>query len=93
MAQAEGKALIDYTFHLCITRWNEHQDQIKGMVERGFTTFKEFMIYESEGWQSDDRAMFCTLEEMRELRRHADGPRRVVAGARRAHRPAPHARS
>jgi dihydropyrimidinase len=31
-------------------------------VQRGFTTFKEFMIYESEGWQSDDRALFGTLE-------------------------------
>jgi dihydropyrimidinase len=66
MKKAEGKSLIDYTFHICITRWNEHKDQIKGMVERGFTTFKEFMIYESEGWQSDDRALFGTLEKMKE---------------------------
>jgi len=66
MKKAEGKSLIDYTFHICITRWNEHKDQIKGMVDRGFTTFKEFMIYESEGWQSDDRAMFGTLEKMKE---------------------------
>ena len=67
MLKAEGKALIDYTFHICITRWDDHKDQIRGMVDRGFTTFKEFMIYESEGWQSDDRAMFGTLEKMREL--------------------------
>jgi dihydropyrimidinase len=66
MAKADGKALIDYTFHICVTRWDEHKDQIKGMVDRGFTTFKEFMIYESEGWQSDDRAMFGTLEKKRE---------------------------
>src|ERR671925_1256211 len=65
--KAEGKSLIDYTFHICITRWDEHRHQIEGMVERGFTTFKEFMIYESEGWQSDDRALFGTLEKMREL--------------------------
>src|SRR6266550_6578672 len=38
MKKAEGKAMIDYTFHICITRWNEHKDQIKGMVDRGFTT-------------------------------------------------------
>ncbi|NNE70004.1 MAG: dihydropyrimidinase [Rhodothermales bacterium] len=67
LKKAEGKALIDYTFHICITRWDEHKDQIEGMVDRGFTTFKEFMIYESEGWQSDDRAMFGTLEKMRDL--------------------------
>jgi dihydropyrimidinase len=67
MKKAEGKSLIDYTFHICITRYREQQDQISGMVERGFTTFKEFMIYESEGWQSDDRALYGTLERMREL--------------------------
>ncbi len=67
MKKAEGKALIDYTFHICITRWDEHKEQIRGMVDRGFSTFKEFMIYESEGWQSDDRAMFGTLELMNEL--------------------------
>ena len=67
MRKAEGKALIDYTFHVCVTRWKEHKDQIAGMVERGFPTFKEFMIYESEGWQSDDRALFGTLEKMKEL--------------------------
>ena len=66
MKKAEGKAMIDYTFHICITRWNEHKDQIRGMVDRGFTTFKEFMIYKSEGWQSDDKALFGTLEKMKE---------------------------
>src|SRR5688572_26948557 len=29
--KAEGKSLIDYTFHVCITRWNDHKDQIKEM--------------------------------------------------------------
>ena len=29
MKKAEGKSLIDYTFHICITRWNEHKDHIK----------------------------------------------------------------
>src|SRR5438552_345030 len=66
MRKAEGKALVDYTFHICITRWNEHKSQIKGMVDRGFTPFKEFRIYESEGWQSDDGALFGPLEQMGE---------------------------
>jgi len=65
-AKAEDKALIDYTFHICITRWDEHQGEIGNLVDNGFTTFKEFMIYAAEGWQSDDRAMFGTLELMRE---------------------------
>jgi dihydropyrimidinase len=91
MRKAEGKALIDYTFHVCITRWAEHKDQIAGMVERGFPTFKEFMIYESEGWQSDDRAMFDTLERMREygamLLVHAESPRVLDELIARHHTP------
>ncbi len=33
----------------------------------GCPTFKEFMIYASEGWQADDRAIYNTLERCREL--------------------------
>jgi dihydropyrimidinase len=91
MKKAEGKSLIDYTFHICITRWNDHKDQIKGMVERGFTTFKEFMIYESEGWQSDDRALFGTLEKMKEygtmLLVHAESSRVLDELIARHHTP------
>jgi dihydropyrimidinase len=91
MKKAAGKSLIDYTFHICITRWNEHKDQIKGMVDRGFTTFKEFMIYESEGWQSDDRAMFGTLEKMKEygtmLLVHAESARVLDELIARHHTP------
>ncbi|MEO8578071.1 MAG: dihydropyrimidinase [Gemmatimonadales bacterium] len=91
MARANGKALIDYTFHICITRWNEHKDQIKGMVDRGFSTFKEFMIYESEGWQSDDRALFGTLEKMKEygtmLLVHAESSRVLDELIERHHTP------
>lgn len=91
MARAEGKALIDYTFHICITRWDEHKDQIRGMVDRGFTTFKEFMIYQSEGWQSDDRAMFGTLEKMKEygtmLLVHAESSRVLDELIARHHTP------
>ncbi len=89
--RAEGKALIDYTFHICVTRWDEHKDQIKGMVDRGFSTFKEFMIYESEGWQSDDRAMFGTLEKMKEygsmLLVHAESSRVLDELISRHHTP------
>jgi dihydropyrimidinase len=92
MKKAEGKSLIDYTFHICITRYNEHKDQIAGMVKRGFTTFKEFMIYESEGWQSDDRALFGTLERMKEhgamLLVHAESSRVLDELIARHHTPA-----
>ncbi len=91
MAKADGKAMIDYTFHICVTRYDEHKDQIKGMVDRGFTTFKEFMIYESEGWQSDDRALFGTLEKMKEygtmLLVHAESSRVLDELIARSHTP------
>src|SRR3954468_16391216 len=91
MKKAEGKSLIDYTFHICITKYSEQKDQIKGMVERGFTTFKEFMIYESEGWQSDDRALYGTLEKMREygtmLLVHAESARVLDELIARHHTP------
>jgi dihydropyrimidinase len=91
LRKAEGKSLIDYTFHICITRWNDHKDQIAGMVKRGFTTFKEFMIYESEGWQSDDRALFGTLEKMKEhgamLLVHAESSRVLDELIARHHTP------
>ena len=61
------------------------------MVDRGFTTFKEFMIYESEGWQSDDRALFGTLEKMREhgtmLLVHAESARVLDELIARHHTP------
>ena len=66
MRKAEGKAL--HRLHLPHLHHplGPTRTQIEGMVDRGFPTFKEFMIYESEGWQSDDRAIFNTLERMRE---------------------------
>ncbi|MCC7391592.1 amidohydrolase family protein, partial [Candidatus Sumerlaeota bacterium] len=90
--KAEGRSLIDYTFHICITNWDSHKSQIDGMVKRGFSTFKEFMIYASEGWQSDDRALFGTLEKMKEndtmLLVHAESSRVLDELIERHHTPA-----
>jgi dihydropyrimidinase len=66
-AKAEGKACVDYCFHIAITNWDRHGPEMKTLVEMGCPTFKEFMIYASEGWQSDDRAIFNTLERCRSL--------------------------
>src|ERR1700730_8130592 len=55
LARAMPKACIDYAFHLAITNWDRHGPEMATMVQRGCPTFKEFMIYASEGWQSDDR--------------------------------------
>ena len=65
-AKAEGKAAIDYSFHVCITNPKRHLTEIPALIARGLPTFKEFMIYASQGWQSDDAAIFKTLELTRE---------------------------
>ncbi len=67
MKKAERKACVDYCFHLAITEWDRHGPEMEKMVKMGCPTFKEFMIYESEGWQSDDRAIFSALEQCKKL--------------------------
>jgi dihydropyrimidinase len=65
LAKASGKSLIDYAWHLAITR-DEHLLEIEKMMELGLPTFKEFMIYESEGWNSDDARMYRTLRTLKQ---------------------------
>src|SRR5262245_13430686 len=67
MARARPKACVDYCFHMAITNWDRHGPEMEKLVGMGCPTFKEFMIYASEGWQSDDRAIFNTLERCRDL--------------------------
>ncbi len=66
-AKADGIACVDYAFHLAITNWDKQKKELSRMIELGIPTFKQFMIYEAEGWQSDDAAMFQALEAMRDL--------------------------
>jgi dihydropyrimidinase len=61
------KACIDYCFHLAITNWERQGREMEEMVGKGCPTFKEFMIYAAEGWQSDDRTIFKTLERCKDL--------------------------
>ncbi len=67
MARAKPKACVDYCFHMAITNWDRHGPEMEKMVAMGCPTFKEFMIYASEGWQADDRAIYNTLERCRDL--------------------------
>jgi dihydropyrimidinase len=67
LAKAKSKACVDYCFHLAITNWDRHGPEMKKMVQKGCPTFKEFMIYASEGWQADDRAIYNTLERCKQL--------------------------
>ena len=66
-ARADGKACVDYSFHLAITNWERQKKDVRKMIDQGIPTFKQFMIYEREGWQSDDAAMFGALELLRDL--------------------------
>jgi dihydropyrimidinase len=67
LERAKPKACIDYCFHMAITNWDRHGPEMAKMVARGCPTFKEFMIYASEGWQADDRTIFNTLERAKQL--------------------------
>jgi dihydropyrimidinase len=67
MGRAQKKACVDYCFHMAITNWDRHGPEMEKLVAMGCPTFKEFMIYASEGWQADDRAIYNTLERCRDL--------------------------
>ncbi len=67
MGRAQDKACVDYTFHVAVTKWDRHKKEMARIVRQGLPTFKQFMIYEKEGWQADDRAIFGALEKCREL--------------------------
>jgi dihydropyrimidinase len=67
LGKAKPKACIDYCFHMAITNWDRHGPEMEKMVRMGCPTFKEFMIYAAEGWQSDDRAIFNALEQCKRL--------------------------
>jgi len=66
-AKADGIACVDYAFHIAITNWQKQKRELPRMIKQGIPTFKQFMIYEAEGWQSDDAAMFQALEALRDL--------------------------
>ncbi len=65
--RAEGKACVDYSFHIAITNWARQKKDIPRMIDGGIPTFKQFMIYAKEGWQSDDAAMYEALETLRDV--------------------------
>jgi len=63
-AEADPKVCIDYGLHSTITEWNDKtRKEMRKVIDAGVPTFKMFMIYESEGWMSDDAALFAALAE------------------------------
>jgi dihydropyrimidinase len=91
LAKAQGQSLVDYAWHLAITS-DAHLSEIEKMVELGLPTFKEFMIYEGEGWNSDDARLYRTLQLMRQhhamLLVHAESSRVLDTLIAQHHTPA-----
>jgi len=65
-AKAEGKAIFDYGFHMCIVEWTEDtQAELDSMVREGITSFKLFTDYPGV-FLIDDGAIFRALRWARD---------------------------
>jgi dihydropyrimidinase len=63
--KADGKAVIDYGFHMIIRDLNPRiLDEIKETIAYGIPSFKLFMTYRKEGLLLDDGAIFRVMEEV-----------------------------
>ena len=61
MKKAEGKAVIDYGFHMIITELNDQvEDEMDAMVRQGVTSFKLFMAYPGV-FMLDDASIFRAM--------------------------------
>lgn len=60
-AKSQGKAVIDYGFHLQIVEMNQLVlEELPFVVEEGITSLKVFMAYKHQ-FQADDETLFRTL--------------------------------
>jgi dihydropyrimidinase len=60
--KAEGKAVIDYGFHMIITELSEtYSDDLNNLIQEGVTSFKMFMAYPN-ALMVDDAVIFKTLK-------------------------------
>ena len=65
--KAAGKAVIDYGFHLALTRWDDTiPQQVKTLVELGFPSLKVFMAYKG-ALMLEDAGLLQLLQASREL--------------------------
>ncbi|MBI4544290.1 MAG: dihydropyrimidinase [Gemmatimonadetes bacterium] len=61
MKKADGKAVIDYGFHMIITELSEqHEQEMDALVREGITSFKLFMAYPGV-FMLDDATIFRAL--------------------------------
>src|SRR5579864_4790715 len=66
-AKADGKAVVDYGFHLAVTDLTPAaMAELPAMVREGLTSIKCFMAYKGV-FQIDDATLFLLLEQAREL--------------------------
>ncbi len=67
-AEADPQVCVDYGLHAGITAWNEERrGEIPEIIRAGLPTFKMFMIYRSQGWQSSDGDLYAALRETARL--------------------------
>jgi dihydropyrimidinase len=65
--KAEGKASIDYGFHLAMTDVNESTiEEMELMVKKGIPSFKLFMSYKGS-FMSDDEKIFRVLQKAKNI--------------------------
>ena len=63
-AEADPKVCIDYGLHGGVTTWNETRvAELASVIKAGVPSFKMFMIYKSEGWQSTDADIYSAMRE------------------------------
>ncbi len=62
-----SKAATDYSYHMCITYWNDQvRADMADVVNNGVTTFKHFMAYKGALMVNDDE-MFASFRRCAEL--------------------------
>jgi len=67
LEKADGKACIDYSFHIAICTMDEDRiTEMDEMVALGIPSFKLFMAYKG-GYMVDDEAIFRSMLRAREL--------------------------
>ena len=84
MKKAEGKAAIDYGFHMIVTELTDQVElEMDALVRQGVTSFKLFMAYPGV-FMLDDASIFRALLRTGQERRHDLHARRERRRHRRA---------
>ncbi len=66
-SKADGKAAVDYSFHMGVTRFDDRaESELRELVSRGLASFKIFLAYQG-AFGIDDEELFKTLKLAREL--------------------------